>query len=359
VTRPLIGLVVNPASNKGRAARTGQRVAEVLRSEADVQVFAGCSPDESLTLIAEAARASDAVLTCGGDGLVHLAVNVLAGGNTPLGIVPAGTGNDNADILGLPADAIEAARVLLAAVQQRAARSIDLGWCDAPPLIPATDGRWYMGVLYGGFDSAVNERANRLSWPKGKLRYDIAILCELAALSPRQVTLILDEGTPDERQLSAPITLVAIGNTRQYGGGKLITPDARPDDGIFDLTVVGPISRRRLARIAPKLPKAGHIGEPEVTTYRAKSVRFEGHGVVAYADGERLTALPLTTRVVSRALSVLVPPTAGYAALGNNLQGAAAAWWLRRIGKPVRIRHRAHCGMRGAPGHGPPTRSSH
>lgn len=311
--RPSIGLVVNPSSNKGRAARIGERVRGLLATLADVRYFVGQSQDESVSMLRQAASACDAVVTCGGDGMVHLAVNVLAGTDTPLGIVPAGTGNDNAEILGLPADPLAAAVVLGEALRAHRTRRIDLGHCDAPSLDALVDGRWFMGVLYGGFDSAVNERANHLRWPTGKRRYDVAIAAELAGLHPFEVTLTLDEGTPDERVLTDPVTLVAIGNTWQYGGGKKITPDARPDDGIFDLTVVGPITRRRLARLAPMLPTAGHIGEPEVSTYRARTVRFDGRDIIGYADGERLGPLPISARIVTNALSVLVPPDEGSA----------------------------------------------
>jgi diacylglycerol kinase (ATP) len=307
--RPVIGLVVNPWSNKGKAVRVGDKVRDLLADSATVRHFCGDSEAATVELLREASRTCDAVFACGGDGMVHLAVNVLAGGEVPLGIVPAGTGNDNADVLGLPAEPLEAATILRQLVADGQVSRIDLGHCDGPPLAPWLDGRWFIGVLYGGFDSAVNERANRMHWPKGKRRYDVAIAAELANLTPRPATIVLDEGTPDERTLTDPITLVAIGNTRQYGGGKKITPDALWDDGFFDLTVVGPISRRRLAVLAPKLPKAGHIGEPEVSTYRARSVRFDGADIVYYADGERIGPLPVTTTVVPRALPVLMPTT--------------------------------------------------
>lgn len=309
--KPVIGLVVNPWSNKGRAAGAGERVHALLARSATVRHLYGNSPEDSVRLLCEAADTCEAVFVVGGDGMVHLAVNVLAQTDVPLGIVPAGTGNDSAEILGLPADPVAAAGILLDSLVAGRTERVDLGLCDGPALTATAPGRWFVGVLYGGFDSAVNERANHLRWPKGRSRYDVAIALGLAGLRPVAARLVLDEGTPDERILDDPITLAAIGNTRQYGGGKQITPDARWDDGIFDLTIVGQISRRRLAALAPKLPKAGHIGEPEVRTYRARTVRFEGVGIIGYADGERVGPLPLSTRVVSGALSLLVPGVGG------------------------------------------------
>jgi len=303
VSRPRLALVVNPASNRGGAAGVGMRVSEHLGRLADVRLFCGSTQAESVALLDRARRGVDAVLVCGGDGIVHLAANALAEGDVPLGIVPAGSGNDAAAVLGVPADPVQAADALLAALLAGSVSRIDLGHTEAAPVAPGAAGRWWLTILYGGFDSAVNERANRMRWPGGPRRYDVAIAAELITLKPRPVRLILDDGT----DIDQPVTLIAIGNGPQYGGGKLITPDAKLDDGVFDITVVGPVTRRTLARLAPTLPRAGHIGHPAITRFRAKEVSFAGDGVIAYADGERVAPLPLRTRCVPAALPVLVP----------------------------------------------------
>ncbi len=226
--------------------------------------------------------------------MVHLALQALAGGETPLGVVPAGTGNDIIDVLGLPADPMAAADAVLIALDAGSVRRIDLGRTDG--------GRWWATVLCAGFDSAVTERANRWHWPRGPRRYDLAILAELMHLAPRPFAVELDG-----RQLELSATLVAVGNAPQYGGGKRITPTARMDDGEFAVTVVGPVSRRTLVRLAPTVPRAGHIGHPAVHTYTARSVRLDAPDTLAYADGERIGALPVVTRCVAAALPVLVP----------------------------------------------------
>jgi diacylglycerol kinase (ATP) len=306
VTGPRISLVVNPAANKGTAVAVAARVAERLERSAQVRVLTGNSQAESVSLLARAADRADAVIVCGGDGIAHLAANALAEGEVPLGIIPAGSGNDTATVLGVPADPLQAADALLAALLAGSVTRIDLGHCEAPempPVSPTAVGRWWLTMCYGGFDSAVNERANRMRWPTGPRRYDVAIGLELLRLRPRQLWLCLDDTT----ELELPVTLVAIGNGPQYGGGKLMTPDARMDDGVFDVTVVGQVSRLTLARLAPTLPRAGHIGHPAVHQYRAKEVWLDGDGVIAYADGERMAALPLRTRCVPAALPVLVP----------------------------------------------------
>jgi diacylglycerol kinase (ATP) len=311
--RPRISLVVNPASNKGAARAVGAAVATRLARSAEVSLLSGSSQSETLELLARAGANADAVLVCGGDGTVHLAVNVLAESGVPLGIIPAGTGNDTATALGMSADPIQAADQLLAAVQAGSLRRIDLGRCDVRPLTATGDGRWWVSMLYAGFDSAVNERANAMAWPKGKRRYDLAIAAELLGMRSRELTLTLDD-----RVLQLPVTLVAIGNGPQYGGGKQMTPGATMDDGVFDVTVVGAISRLTLARLAPKLPTAGHIGHPAVAQFRATTVSLAAPSTTAYADGERMGPLPVRSTCVAGALSVLVPVGSSPAGLSSQ-----------------------------------------
>jgi diacylglycerol kinase (ATP) len=309
--RPSIALVVNPAANKGAALRVGGRVAERLRTGAEVQVLVGNSPAESVALLTRAAAEADAVIVCGGDGIAHLAANALAEGNVPLGVVPAGSGNDSAAVLGMPADPLLAADCLLTALLAGSSTRIDLGYCTGVPVAPTASGRWWLTMLYAGFDSGVNERANRMRWPAGPRRYDLAIAAELVRLRSHRMRLCLDE-----LELDGPLTLVAVGNGPRYGGGKLMCPTATVDDGSFDVTVVGPVSRLTLARLAPKLPRAGHIGHPAVSQYRAREVSLDAAGVICYADGERVGPLPVRTSCVPRALPVLVP-VAGPAGSGT------------------------------------------
>jgi diacylglycerol kinase (ATP) len=286
---------VNPASGVGRAARLSAAVAERLGAGASVQVHAGSSPQESAELLGAVAGVCDAVVVLGGDGMVHLALQALAMGDTPLGIIAAGTGNDTADALGLPRDPMRAADVVLAALDAGSVQRLALGRTDG--------GRWWGTVLCAGFDSAVSERANRMRWPRGPRRYDIAIASEMLRLAPRPFALTLDGAA-----LDVPATLVAVGNGPQYGGGKRITPGARMDSGEFAVTVVGPVSRLTLARLAPTMPRAGHIGHPAVTTYMARTVSLSAPDTLAYADGERIAELPVSTTCVPLALPVLVPP---------------------------------------------------
>ena len=175
------------------------------------------------------AAGTGAVVAVGGDGTAHAALQAVAGTTTPLAVVPAGTGNDLALALGIPRDPVAAARAAAEDLVAGDVRTIDAG---------RTGDRWWATVLCCGFDSAVTDRANRLRWPRGRRRYDVAILAELARLRPRELVLVLD----GESQ-TLPVTLVAVGNTSWYGGGMKVCPGADPADGLFDVTVVGPLTR--------------------------------------------------------------------------------------------------------------------
>jgi diacylglycerol kinase (ATP) len=230
----------------------------------------------------------------GGDGAVHAALQAVAGTTTPLGVIPAGTGNDLVRALDLPADPLVAARAVTQHVLTGSVRTIDAG---------RTGGRWWATVLCAGFDSAVSDRANRLRWPRGRRRYDVAVLAELARLRPREVTLVLDG-----ESRTVPVTLVAVGNTPWYGGGMKVCPGADAADGVFDVTVVGPVSRRELIATRPLLTAGTHVQHPAVTVARAARVELRCEGVITYADGEPVAPLPAVAECVPGALRILAPP---------------------------------------------------
>jgi len=300
----VVALLVNPTAGRGRAGRLVEPVrSELRRAGLDVLLLAGRSAAESVALTKSAvADGVSAVVAVGGDGLVHCAVQGVAGTSTPLAVVAAGTGNDVADVLQLPRSPAAVAAMVAAG----RTRILDAGLAvsdDATASGPGDSGKhWWLGVLGAGFDSAVNERANRMRWPPGPRRYDLAIFAELYRLRPRPASLVLDG-----KRIDTEITLVAVGNGPQYGGGFRICPDARLDDALLDVCVVGPLSRRELVRLKPRTRLGRHVDHPAVQVLRAREVRLESPGLVAYADGERLAPLPLTVRCIPAALSVLVP----------------------------------------------------
>ena len=287
-----IALLTNPTSGKGRGGRVSGAVAARLRDAGfAVRELSGRDADEALDFAREAV--SDGVETLGvvgGDGMVHLAVQALAGSQTRLGLVPAGTGNDVARYLDLPRKDVLAATDVLIGGRER---TIDLARVGA---------KYYVTVLAAGFDAKVNERANQMTWPRGQMRYNLATLAELRTFEPIPYVLELDGEV-----LRFDAMMVAVGNGPSFGGGLRITEGALLDDGLLDVVVILPMSKTALVRTYPKLFKGTHVHHPGYRHYPARTVTVAAPGVVAYADGERIGPLPLTVEVVPQALRVLVP----------------------------------------------------
>jgi diacylglycerol kinase (ATP) len=288
-------MVVHPASGLGRAGRIADTVAERLRGAVDDLVtVAATSVEESRRLMERAHDvALDVLVVVGGDGSAHQGVQFCADTGVALGVVPAGTGNDLARTLGAPKDPLAATDRLVAALKAGERSTMDLGRVAGGP--------WFAGVLCAGFDSAVNERANRMRWPAGPRRYDLAILAELAKLRRGRLSV-----TQDGEHTELEATQIAIGNIPHYGGGIPVCPDADPTDGLFDITLVRGAKRRDLVKMLPGLRTGNHVHHPLVTTSRAREVRIgEDNGWVAYADGERIGPLPVEVSLVPGALTVV------------------------------------------------------
>lgn len=280
---PRAVVLTNPTSGKGRGARMRDEALPRLhgagwRTTSLTSRDAGEALDLARVAVAEE---PDVLVVCGGDGMVNIALQAVAGTGVPLGILPAGTGNDFARCFDLPQrDAVAAA----ARIVHGSVRTVDL----------ARIGERYFGcVLAAGFDALVNERANRMRWPRGQMRYNLATLAELRVFEPRHYVLELD-GV--EKSVDAMV--VAVGNGPSFGGGLRITHGAELDDGLLDVVVIGPLSRRELVRTYPKLFDGSHVTHPQYEHHRVRRVSVACAGIVGYADGERFGPLPLTVECV-------------------------------------------------------------
>ncbi|MFI6147999.1 diacylglycerol kinase [Streptomyces sp. NPDC051109] len=296
-----ITLLVNPTAGRGRGAHAAQPAASALRAAGfSVRTVLGADAGDALARLRTAVReGTGAVIAVGGDGVVSLALQALAGTLVPLGVVAVGTGNDFARAMGLPVrDPAQAGRLAAEALKEGRVREIDLGRVAGTPDRRET---WYGTVLCSGFDSRVNDRGNRMRLQAGRFKYDLAILAELAAFRPFPYRITLDDGPVIETEA----TLVAVGNGSSYGGGMRICADAVPDDGLLDVVVVGDCSRATLLRVFPQVYKGSHLGHPRVTVHRAAKITLEAAGITAYADGEPLGPLPVTADCVPGALRLL------------------------------------------------------
>jgi diacylglycerol kinase (ATP) len=293
-----VALLVNPAAGHGKAVVAAQRARRRF-AELGVQVrdLVGTDPVESQELARRAvADGTDALVAVGGDGMIHLAMPAVVGTETPLGVIPAGTGNDQAREYNWPRKNPEAATDVIAAGNVRV---VDVGRART------ADGRstYFGSVLAAGFDSLVSDRTNRMRWPHGRARYNVAMLAEFMNLRPLPFVITLADGTVIERD----VLLVAVGNTRSYGGGMRIAPGADPTDGVFDVTIAQAEPRRKVLRQTRSVYRGTHVERAEVQVLRTASLRLESPGINAYADGEYLGPLPVDVSLLPQALRILVP----------------------------------------------------
>ncbi len=294
-----VGLLVNPASGDGRAQRLGARLRDVLLHSGHEVVDLAASDGASARQISRAAVHDgriDALAVVGGDGTVHIGANACAGTGVPLAILAAGTGNDNARALGLGAGDVALTARLLGAAR---VKPVDLGRSRG---INGRADRWWLGVLGGGFDTVVNQRARRIRWVHGTARYVAAVAAELRTFRGFRYAVHVDG-----ERIKTTAMLVAVGNGVAFGGGMRVCPDARMDDGLLDVTIVHQVSRREFVRVFPKVFRGAHVDHPAVHMLRGRTVRLAATGVRTQADGEDFLALPVTLEAAPAALRVCAP----------------------------------------------------
>lgn len=291
-----VGLVINPTAGARAAGRIGSQVAAELRARGISYIdLTGVDSAQALRQIREAISAGsiDALIAVGGDGMVNLAVNALAESRVPLLIVPAGTGNDTACAFGLPVgDPVSALDLLDRGVPH----TVDAA------RVTGTDGAvtWFVGVLAGGFDAIVNERANSISWARGSAKYTLSALLELPVFKPIPYRITIDGVVHDGGAM-----LVAVANNTSYGGGMKVVPSAVMDDGLLDVLILGPLSKPTFMRVFPKVFSGRHVTHPAIRIIRGRRIELDASGIVAYADGERIGPLPRIVEVVPGAMRII------------------------------------------------------
>jgi YegS/Rv2252/BmrU family lipid kinase len=288
-------LLVNPASAHGRTLKLLPAVEQELDSRRiPFRVERTRGLDHGAERALRAVEANEVPVVISGDGLLGAVGGAMAGSETPLGVIPGGRGNDLARVLGIPDDPAEAVAVLAAGQSRR----IDVG---------EANGRRFLGIVSVGFDSEANRLANETSFMRGNLVYAYAAIRTLLGWKPGRFTIRVGE----ERTRISGYS-VSVANSRAFGGGMFIAPDAELDDGEFDVVTVGEVGRLRFVGNLPKVFKGTHVDEDEVRVFRAAQLELTASRPFSvYADGEHLTELPASLRVIPRALSVLVPPSAG------------------------------------------------
>lgn len=287
-----LALLVNPASAHGRALKLLPRLEHELDARRiSFRVERTRGLEHGVELALRAVEAGEVPVVLSGDGLIGAVGGAMAGSETPLGVVPCGRGNDLARVLGIPADPAAAVEVIAAGHTRR----IDVGEANR---------RRFLGIASAGFDSDANRIANETRLLRGNLVYAYAALRALARWRPARFSLRV--GGENHRFSGYA---VAVANSSTYGGGMAIAPNAQLDDGQFDVVMIGEVGKLRFLTNLPKVFKGTHVQNDEVRVIRTTSLKLSASRPFAvYADGDRLTELPATLRVLPRALSVFVPP---------------------------------------------------
>jgi YegS/Rv2252/BmrU family lipid kinase len=291
---PLL-LLVNPSSAHGRALKLLPEVEAALDARRIAfRVARTRDLDDGVGRALLASDAGEVPVVLSGDGMIGAVGGALAGSETPLGIVPAGRGNDLARVLGIPEDPAEAVATLAAGHMHR----IDVG---------EANGKRFLGIASTGFDAEANRLANETKLLRGKLVYAYAGIRTLLGWKPARFTIQVGE---ERLRLSG--YSVSAANNRAYGGGMMLAPDADLADGEFDVVSVGAVGKLRFLANLPKVFKGVHVEEDEVQVFRAPRLELSASRPFAvYADGEHLTDLPASLRILPRALNVIVPPQDG------------------------------------------------
>jgi YegS/Rv2252/BmrU family lipid kinase len=286
-----LAILVNPSSAGGKTLNLLPRVEQVLderRVEFRVQQTKGLEHGVEQALLA--VEAGELPIVISGDGLLGAIGGAMAGSETPLGIVPGGRGNDLARVLGIPSEPEAAVEVILAGHSRR----IDVG---------EANGERFLGIVSVGFDSEANQLANETKLLRGSMVYAYAGIRTLLGWKPARFTIRVDE----ERTRITGYS-ISVANSSCFGGGMYVAPDAKLDDGLFDIVSVTDVSKWQFLSNLPKVFKGTHVEKDEVRVFRAQHLELSAsRPFPVYADGEHLTDLPVALRVLPRALSVLVP----------------------------------------------------
>jgi diacylglycerol kinase (ATP) len=281
-------VVINPVSGSGRGAILGTETAGFFSEKRlPYQIITATSADKLRVNLADFldsnAGSIAGVIAVGGDGLVHLVLQMVVHRNIPFSAIPAGTGNDFVRALGWD---LEETKTQLNAVVSKPPSAIDLGLVDS---------EWFGAVLSTGFDSVVNEKANSLKWPKGPMKYNVAIAMELPKFKPLKYMIELDN-----QIIETEAMLIAVGNGSSYGGGMKVCPDAVMNDGLFDVMVLRPVSKLEFIKVFPTVFSGKHIEHRQVDIYRTTRVSLHAPAI-AYADGERIGGLPVRAECIAGA----------------------------------------------------------
>jgi diacylglycerol kinase (ATP) len=290
-----LGLIVNPAANRGRGNLIGDRARAALK-ELGIptlnvsSITAGLAQAKAI----DEAKNLSGIIAIGGDGTSQLGVNIAMETGLPIGLIPAGSGNDQVRELGLALNDPEGAALNISESLSKP-RQVDVMWIES-----SARSFWSLGSVSAGFDALCAARANSLTWPKGPNSYVAAMLLELPRFRPIGYRLVADGA---EHNLAA--MLCGVANIKNFGGGMKISPASEITDGELEVFILHEVSRARLLQIFPKVYSGEHVRSPEVEIFKAKQILVENKGFPISCDGEIIGAAPFSVTVTPGGLSLL------------------------------------------------------
>lgn len=291
-----IGVLVNPAANRGRGNQVGEQVFQELARSGIPAINLSADSAANAKGKAELAiheQEISGVVAVGGDGTAQLGVNICVPNQIPLGIVPAGSGNDQARELNISLGDPQAAIDNIIATLEAPRR------VDVMRVVTSSREFWSLGSISGGFDAVCANRANGLKWPKGPNSYVAAMLLELPSFKPIEYQLTLDG---EHRKVRA--MLCGVANVKNFGGGMKISPQSEITDGELEVFILHEVSRAKLLKIFPSVYKGEHVNYPAVEILKVKSVTVENDNYPLSCDGELIGTAPFSAEVHPGALQV-------------------------------------------------------
>ncbi len=287
-------IILNPASSKGKAVELQEKIRSGFKKlNMDYHMHISKSTGDLI----DAARKSlgdgySNYIAVGGDGTIHDLVNALAETGKNIGVIPAGSGNDISNNLGLPSD-IESC---LGMIKKCHIKKMDLGLIN--------NKYYYLCIAGSGFDSCVNDLANNTKLPiKGAARYTYSVYKTLITFRSKKFIISYDGNSRE-----IPGMMIAASNLASYGGGMKITPDADPQDGLFDICIIKRMKKLHFVKIFPKVYEGKHVTDSHVEIFRTSAFKLDSdYNFSVFADGEYICKLPATFKIVPKRLNFIVP----------------------------------------------------
>lgn len=286
-------IILNPVSAKGRAIDIREEIeSEFKKLKIDYQIHISKSLQDMVnTTRKNLKNGFSNFIGVGGDGTIHYMANILAGTDKNLGVIPTGSGNDIAANLSLPSDVKSCCSIIKKGTTKR----LDLGLIN--------DKYYYLCIAGSGFDSQVNDLANNTRLPiKGPAKYSYSVYKTLITFKSKKFFMDYNN---NHREIFG--MMIAASIMPSYGGGMKITPNADPEDGLFDICIIKRMSKLHFIKVFPKVYEGKHTEDNNVEIFRTNHLKLDSeYQFSVFADGEYICKLPASFRVVPKRLNFIV-----------------------------------------------------